>query len=141
MDVIDFLRRQEASLFPPSSRRAMLLQTFQHNFNLKIPADYRQFLAGSDGAMWGGAVFYGCESHRDVETGVALASLEEANKEGGREHHPALVLGRVDDDLIIFDPAENLFGLANEVDLEMFETAATFGDLIKEIERQFGAQT
>ncbi|PKU21961.1 SMI1/KNR4 family protein [Telmatospirillum siberiense] len=133
MTAVDYLKRANASLFSPSPVRDMVLDRLEMQGAVTLPQDYRSFLAASDGAMFGEGMLYGCEAHVDPESRVPLICLSEGNPTRRVRRHVA-VLGEFQEDLIIFDGAVSAFALANRVDHEAFESAASLIDLLKMME-------
>jgi hypothetical protein len=138
MSLATIIAENEGTMFPPATEGgiARLASRFQEELGIDLPVDYLTFLGQSDGAFVDGLMIY--PSTDAASDGFQLPGALVINK-SRREYHQGLrgfaVLGEVDDDLIVFRPADNIYLRIDRVSLEPFETAADLVGLIGSVVR------
>mgnify|MGYP002338688336 CR=1 FL=1 len=121
LDILNTFFYQESSIgtAPPATdddMDACMAALFNHDFSIP-PDDYMDFLGETDGLKWNGVTFFG--------TGQIgpISSLLEANQY--YNDRPNLngrpVLGAMDEDLIIFDPQEQVYQIVARIDCLEYE--------------------
>ncbi len=97
-----------------------------------LPADYAQFLTLTDGMLWNGMQVYGVYSHKRDSLGYTLPSLLEVNMDylERKRGKNFLVLGNVEEDLIVYNSKEKTYQLVDKIDLQTELSLPRFFDLI-----------
>jgi len=133
MNVATVLKAQNAQLFPPSRESNSALEDLARTQGVELPPEYRQFLAFSDGAMFGETCLYGCEPHIAQPHSSVTMTLDEAN-EGRPAARQAVVLGASSEDLVVFDGQSGKFALADRIDLDPFDSFDSLSALLLSLE-------
>ena len=136
--------RVGAVMFPPAKEddiRLLRLTLARHKLPT-LPMDYVQFLNLTDGLLWNGMQFYGVQAHNRDNLGYTLPGLLEVNMDyaSRKRRQDFLVLGEVDEDLIVYAPKEKTYQLVDKMDLlaelnlpRFFDVVYLFSeDLVKE---------
>ncbi len=123
-----------AVLFPPAKEddiRLLRLTLGRHKIP-NLPMDYVHFLNLTDGMLWNGMQFFGVHSHKRDNLGYTFPSLLEVNIDySSRKRGQAfLVLGEVDEDLIVYSPKEKTYQLVDKIDLQPELNLPRFFDVV-----------
>lgn len=126
--------RVGAVMFQPAKEddiRLLRLTLGRHKLPT-LPMDYIQFLNLTDGMLWNGMQFYGVHSHKRDNLGYTFPSLLEVNMDylARKRCQNFLVLGEVDEDLIVYAPKEKTYQLVDKMDLQAELNLPRFFDVV-----------
>ena len=138
MDVLQTLltrfKSKDAILLPPAGEQiiAPFRMTLARN---KIPQpapDYFKFLAFTDGLIFNGLKIFGTQTHQREEKNYAFPSLLEINMNflARNRSHDFVILGEINEDLIIYHIKEKNYQLIDKTDLVSEISFPRFYDIL-----------
>lgn len=105
-----------------------------------IPPGYDALLRLSDGLVWNGMCLYGTAALVRDYGGQEFPNIIEANSRLKRRRPDLgnrLVLGDMDDDLFVFDPADGHYRVLDRMGMDEMEDYADFDGMFSAIVTQF----
>ncbi len=126
--------RVGAVMFPAAKEDdvRMLRMTLGRHKLPSLPMDYVQFLNLTDGMLWNGMQFYGVHSHARDNLGYTFPSILEVNMDylTRKRNRNFLILGEVDEDLIVYAHKEKTYQLVDKMDLQAELNLPRFFDVL-----------
>lgn len=105
-----------------------------------LPADYAEFLRLSDGIVWNGMTLYGTPMIVREYHGQEFPDILEANRRLKRRRPDLgdrLLLGGMDDDIHVYDPADGRYYVLDRMGMDEMEDYDDFAGLFAAIVARF----
>lgn len=132
--VVDALKKDIAVTFEPADSKSVrnVETSLKSNGFPPVPDEYLQMLEVTDGLVWNGIEMYGTKTYNRELKGYSLPGIVEVNMDfmGFDALAGKLIVGRMPEELIVYSPAEKLWGCIDRTDFTIVQTAPSLKELL-----------
>ncbi len=119
-NIIDIIKNKAGSVsFSPATKEEITLADNRFNDNIfaKIPAEYKEFLTISDGLIYDGIEFFGCQPHQRKK--YVFPDIYTINKAYAQYSYfdSKIIIGRLSEGFIIYDAQNDVYTSTDRINL------------------------